>query len=238
MSGLLCCWPKPREGLTDPFNVHFQWSRLLDATPSTPPIILQEMILPRHERCYLTWQEPNCLPHRVSTSFWCDCISWWSDSSCLRTWEIEKSRKCRIQWQMHTVSIVLPAITLLTLPLCMLWNSLVCDDLSKAEILFSFLIFPYFCAAQSLYLQLLTLQKNSDSLFQCPVKQALKRASRYHGEGVQWQPEKKCHHLCVNISYVGGQVYWHLDDHPGPLSLAPIDCNSTYISQRQGQAHV
>lgn len=49
---------------------------------------------------------------------------------------------------------------------------------------------------------------------------------------------KKCHHLCVNISHVGGQVYWHLDDHPGPFSPALIDCSSTYISQQQGLAHV
>lgn len=49
---------------------------------------------------------------------------------------------------------------------------------------------------------------------------------------------KKCHHLCVILSHVGGQVYWHLDDHPGPFSLPLIDCNSTYISQQQGQAHV
>ena len=28
---------------------------------------------------------------------------------------------------------------------------------------------------------------------------------------------KKCYHLCVNLSHVGGQVYWHVDDHPGPF---------------------
>lgn len=34
---------------------------------------------------------------------------------------------------------------------------------------------------------------------------------------------------------MGGQVYWHLDDHPGPFAPALIDCNSTYISQQRGQ---
>lgn len=129
---------------------------LVGCDPIHSSIILQEMILLRHERCYRTWQEPNCLPHRVPTSLWCDCISWWSESGCLRTWEIEKnwSRKCCIQWQVYTASIVLPAITLLSLLLCMLWNSLeeksvfqicffstcVYDDLSKAEMLFSFFL--------------------------------------------------------------------------------------------------
>lgn len=95
-----------------------------------------------------------------------------------------------------------------------------------------------FWIVQNTFRQLLTPQKHHDGLFQCLVKQALKRASRYHREGIQWQPEKKCHHLCVNISHVGGQVYWHLDDHPGPFSPALIDCSSTYISQQQGPAHV
>lgn len=62
--------------------------------------------------------------------------------------------------------------------------------------------FSLFCAAQSTYLQLLTPQKNSDSLFQCLVKQALKRPSRYHREGVQWQLEKSA------IIYVSTPAMW------------------------------
>lgn len=68
--------------------------------------------------------------------------------------------------------------------------------------------------------------------FRCLVMRTLKWASTYHGEDTAVTARKKCHHLGVNLSCVGGQVYWHLDDHPGPFSLALIDCNSTYISQQ------
>lgn len=76
------------------------------------------------------------------------------------------------------------------------------DDLSKAEnVIFTF-SFPYFVLLKGTYLQLLTPQKNSDSLFQCLVKQALKRPSRYHREGVQWQLEKSA------IIYVSTPAMW------------------------------
>lgn len=52
---------------------------LFGRDPIHPPIILQEMISPRHERHYWTWQEPNSLPHRAWTSLWCDCVPWQSE---------------------------------------------------------------------------------------------------------------------------------------------------------------
>lgn len=74
-----------------------------------------------------------------------------------------------------------------------------CDD--SSHVLFSsFSLKP--SAAQNTYLQLLTVQKPSDNLFQCPVKQALKRASRYHRGGIQWQPEKSA------IIYVSTSAMW------------------------------
>lgn len=52
---------------------------LVGCDPIHSPIILQEMILPRHERHYWTWQQPNRLPCGVSASLWCDCIPWQSE---------------------------------------------------------------------------------------------------------------------------------------------------------------
>lgn len=48
--------------------------------PIHSPIILQEMILPRHDWHYWSWQQPNRLPRRVSASLWCDWIQWQSES--------------------------------------------------------------------------------------------------------------------------------------------------------------
>lgn len=80
--------------------------------------------------------------------------------------------------------------------LAMIWAKLKCSF----HFQFSSLFFS--SAAQITYLQILTPQKRSDSLFQCLVKQALKRASTYHREGIQWQPEKSA------IIYVSTSAMW------------------------------
>lgn len=69
---------------------------LFGRDPIHPPIILQEMISPRHERHYWTWQEPNCLPHRVLnvTLMWLRSVTEWILwQSCLCTWNASQKKK-------------------------------------------------------------------------------------------------------------------------------------------------
>lgn len=72
-------WSQVRDLLTHFVSCPLPAELLVGRDPIHSPIILQEMILPRHERHYWTWQQPNRLPRGVSASLWCDCIPWQSE---------------------------------------------------------------------------------------------------------------------------------------------------------------
>lgn len=142
-----------------------------------------------------------------------------------RSWT--QAESCRVQWQMRMVSIVLWAITSLTLSpqeksvlrislflfslSVMIWAKLKC------------LVFLALCFS-TLAPSTFNTTKEFWRLVSVPSEAGTETSITISRRGRPVTARKKCHHLCVNSSYVGGQDYWHLDDHPGPLSLAPIDC--------------